>query len=89
MFGFHISKAKKTLLDHTSACDSLPKHNEKNAPFLKQIVTGDESGYCTIMWNGRDCGASEMNYHKPHQSWSSSKEGDVGYMVGLKGSPLL
>ena len=28
---------------------------------------GDESGYCTIMWNGRDCGANEMNQHKLHQ----------------------
>ena len=26
-----------------------------------------KSGYCTIMWNGRDRGASEMNHHQPHQ----------------------
>ena len=26
-----------------------------------------KNGYCTIMWNGRDCGASEMNHHQPHQ----------------------
>ena len=26
-----------------------------------------KSGYCTIMWNGRDHGASEMNHHQPHQ----------------------
>ena len=31
----------KNLLDHISACDSLLKRN-KNVPFLKQIVTGDE-----------------------------------------------
>ena len=27
--------------------------------FLKDIVMGDESGYCTIMWNGRDCEAKQ------------------------------
>ena len=26
-----------------------------------------KSGHCTIMRNGRDCGASEMNHHRPHQ----------------------
>ena len=26
-----------------------------------------KSGYCTIMWNRRDHGASEMNHHQPHQ----------------------
>jgi len=26
-----------------------------------------KSGYCTIVWNGRDRGASEMNCHQPHQ----------------------
>ena len=26
-----------------------------------------KSGYCTIMWNGRDRGASEMNHHQPHR----------------------
>ena len=26
-----------------------------------------KSGYCTIMWNGRYRGASEMNHHQPHQ----------------------
>ena len=31
----------KNLLDHISACDSLLKCN-KNIPFLKQIVTGNE-----------------------------------------------
>ena len=33
--------SKENLLDHISACDSLLKCN-KNIPFLKQIVTGDE-----------------------------------------------
>ena len=45
--------------------------------------------YCTIIWNIRDRGASEMNHHQPHQGWSSSKEGNVVYMVGLERSPLL
>ena len=26
-----------------------------------------KSGYCTIMRNGRERGASEMNHHQPHQ----------------------
>ena len=26
-----------------------------------------KSGYCTIVWNDRDCGASEMYHHQPHQ----------------------
>ena len=26
-----------------------------------------KSGYCTMMWNRRDRGASEMNHHQPHQ----------------------
>ena len=31
------------------------------------------SEYCTIMWNGRENGASEMNHHQPYQTrcvWS-------------------
>ena len=48
------------------------------------------NGYCTIMWNGRDCEAKEMNHHQQKtEDWSSSKEGDVVYMVGLERSPLL
>ena len=46
------------LLDHICACDSQLKHNE-NVLFLKQIVTDAESGSCTIMWNGRDCGQAK------------------------------
>ena len=26
-----------------------------------------KSGYCKIMWSGRDHSASEMNHHQPHQ----------------------
>ena len=26
-----------------------------------------KSGYCTLMWSGRDCGASKMKHHQPHQ----------------------
>ena len=48
-----------------------------------------KSGYCTIMWNESDHGASKMNHHQPHKDQSSSKEGDVVYMVGLERSPLL
>ena len=49
-----------------------------------------KSEYCTIVWNGRDRGASDMNHHQPHtKGQSSSKEGDVVYMVELEGSPLL
>ena len=55
--------SEKNLLDLISACNSLLKRNE-NVPFLKQIV---KSGNCTIMWNGRDHGASEMNHHQRHQ----------------------
>ena len=58
--------SEKNLLDCISACNSLLKRN-KNIPFLKQIVTADESGHCTIIWKGRDRGASEMNNHQPHQ----------------------
>ena len=31
------------------------------------MVTGDESGYSAIMWNGRDHGAREMNQPQPYQ----------------------
>ena len=47
-----------------------------------------KSGYWTIMWNGRDCGASEMNYHQP-QKRPVFIQGDVVYMVELERSPLL
>ena len=48
-----------------------------------------ESGYCTIMWNGRDHRASEMNTTNHAKGWFSSKEGDIVKMVGLKRCPLL
>ena len=45
-----------------------------------------KNGYCTIMWNGRDCGVSEMNHHhQPHQRLVFIQIGDIMYMVGLKG----
>ena len=48
-----------------------------------------KSGCWTIMWNGRDCGASKINHYQPHtKGWSSSREGDVVYIVELEGSPL-
>ena len=48
-----------------------------------------KSGYFTITWNRRDHGASKMNHHQHTKGWTSSKEGDVVYMVGLEGSLLL
>ena len=47
-----------------------------------------KSGYCTIMWNGRDNRASKMNHHQPHQRVVFSQESDV-CMVELERSPLL
>ena len=45
-----------------------------------------KSGYCTIMWNGRDHGASEMNYHKTiPKAGLHSKEGYV-HIVELEGN---
>ena len=43
--------SKKNLLDCISACDSLLKCN-KNVPFLKQIVTGNEKW---ILYNNVEC----------------------------------
>ena len=40
-FDVWIPHKQKILLDLISTCDSLPKHN-KNIPFLKQILMGDE-----------------------------------------------
>jgi len=48
-----------------------------------------KSGYFTIMWNGRDHRASEMNDHQTCQSLVSSKDGDVVKMLGLERSPLV
>ena len=52
-------------------------------------MKGDESQYCTIMQNGRDPGARKMNHHQHAKGQSSSKEGDVVYMVASEGSHLL
>ena len=54
---YKLSK-KKIQEDHVSTWDSQLKPNE-DIMFLKDIVMGDESGYCTIMWNGRDCEAKQ------------------------------
>ena len=48
-----------------------------------------KSGYFAIMWNGRYCGASEMNHHQHTKGHSSSKEGDVAYIMGFEGHSLL
>ena len=45
-----------------------------------------KSEYCTIMWNGRDHGASEMNYHTTApKAGLHSKEGYV-HIVELEGT---
>ena len=36
-----------------------------------------KSGYCNIMWNRRDHGASEMNHHQHTKGRFSPKEGDT------------
>ena len=59
-------KNRTSLPDHISTCHSLLKRNE-NVLFLKQLWQAMKSGYCTIMCNRRDSGASEMNHHQPHQ----------------------
>ena len=53
-------------LDYISSWDFLLKHN-KSVPFPKQIVMGNEKLILTVMWNGKDHRASEMNHHQPHQ----------------------
>ena len=35
--------------------------------FSNKLWWAMKSGYCTIMWNGRVHGASEMNHYEPHQ----------------------
>ena len=85
---FQPKLCEKNLLDHISACDSLLKHNE-NVPFLKQIVTGDEKW---ILYNHVEWKKSWGKRNEPPPTTkgrTSSKEDDVVYMVGLKGSPLL
>ena len=64
MFGFHISE--KNLLGHISTCNSLLKHNKASC-FLRKFWLAMKSGYCAKIWSGRECGASEMNHHQPHQ----------------------
>ena len=73
---------KRNLLDRISTCDFLLKRN-KNVPFLKQIVMGSEKW---ILYNAVEWKRTTTNHTK---GWSSSKEGDVVYMVGLEGSRLL
>ena len=84
-----LSGEKNTnFLDYTSICNFLLKHNERFL-LLKHIVTGNEKD------TTQSCGTKEImqqakwttsNYTKGR---SSSKEGDVVYMMGLDGSPLL
>lgn len=46
-----------------------------------------KSGYCTIMWNGRDQAQAKWTTIKHTKSWPSPIESDVVYIVGFKGSP--
>ena len=52
-FGVWVPRklSEKNLLDHISPYDSILKHN-KNIPFLKQIMTGDEKWilYNNVEW---------------------------------------
>ena len=59
-------KLSEKNLDYISSWDFLLKHN-KSVPFPKQIVMGNEKLILTVMWNGKDHRASEMNHHQPHQ----------------------
>jgi len=46
-----------------------------------------KSGYCTIMWNGRDQAQAKWTTIKHSKSWPSPIESDIVYIVGFKGSP--
>ena len=59
-FGFHISEKNLTVLLHAI----LYLNIMKMFPFKNQLRWAMKSGYCTIMWNGRDLGAREMNHHQ-------------------------
>ena len=60
----HKLNKRKTLLDCIFTQDSLLKCKKKYQ-FLKLWWTM-KCGYCTIMWNGKDCRANEMNHHQPY-----------------------
>ena len=81
--------SEKNHLDRISAYNSLLKCNE-NALFLKQIVMGDEKW---ILYNNVEQKRLWGKRNEPPpttpKAVSSSKEGDVVYMVGLERSPLL
>ena len=55
MFGFHINEKN---LDHISTCDSL----NENFLFLNKLWQAMKSGYYTLMWNGRDLGATKRSW---------------------------
>ena len=57
-------KLRKNFLDHISACDTLQKYNEI-VLFLKTNCDGQWSGCCTVMWNKRDYGVSELEWTTP------------------------
>ena len=59
----HVLGRKKSFLTILPPSILISK---ESIPFLKQTVRSNEK-YWTIMWNRRDCGASEMNHHQPHR----------------------
>ena len=48
-----------------------------------------KSGYCEIMWNGRDGGANEMNHHQPPKTTLHPKKMTCIWFHALEGSALL
>ena len=48
-----------------------------------------KSGYCAICGTEEIVGQEKCTTTNHTKGWSSSKEGDIAYMVGLEGSPLL
>ena len=77
--------SEKSLLACISTCDSLLKCNEK-LPFLNKLWWAMKSGYCRME---EIVGQVKWTTTSHNKGWSSCKEGDVVYMVGLEGSPLL
>ena len=74
---------EKNLMDRISICDSLYKRN-KETPFLKQVVTGNEKW---IIYNNveRKRSWGKRNVPPSHpKSRSSSKEGHALCLVGLE-----
>ena len=59
--------SEKNLHDHISTSYSLLKHNKNILFFFKNLWWVMKNVYCTLLRNGRNHSASEMNHHQPHQ----------------------